>query len=408
MRNLGQKIIFISLVVVLSGCFARMDVFDVTPDEADVPHIGNFYSTLIYDEPIADEIWVSPEPACISMDSQSEHKYSGNSALHVVWDKGAGSCDWIGIGFGWNAWTGKNFGSIYDHSAIRLRVRTDGKPIKNIPMAMALECYDGGSAWVGFNRKMIQGDEIGKEWTDVIIPILAFNWAEMNADVSNVKQFMMEFQASGDIYLDNIEVIEYEGSFKSRGNIVSTDNWNNTELQSSLLIAEGKPFSLDGNDVFLRMDNTHLYVNATILDDTPLQNSKEGDKIWDGDAIEIAISTNDEAPVGRNFFMSTDKHIGIKACAEPSVWDWRKKRGLDACEVNINKNDSGYTLSAKIPLEELDIDDDFKDRAIHGLEIAIDQGDSESRKRQIRWNSADVEGFHKNPSLWGEARIIKY
>lgn len=407
MKIQAVNILLGALIVLLSSCFAQMEVFDTEAADSDIPHIGNFYSTSIYEDWMSDEVWVSPEPGCIKLSTQSEHVYSGNAALHVEWNKDTGTCDWIGIGFGWDAWSGKNFGHIYDRAAIRFRMRTGGKPVKSLPIAMGLECYDGTSAWAGFNRKMIQGDDIGQEWTDVIIPILAFNWKEMDADITNIKQLQIEFQASGDLYIDNVEVIEYDGSLRSRGNIIAQESIEAKDLRAETVFDEEKPFILDGNKIFLRMDREFLYVTADVADETPMQNSQSGSDIWNGDAIEIALATDYSSPNNRNFYMTTDRHIGIKASAEPVVWDWRNEKTLASAEVDVDLTKKGYILKAKIPLSDIGIGE-LENRAIYGLELAIDQGDLSSRKQQIRWNNPDVAGFHENPSLWGEARIIKF
>ncbi|NND95250.1 MAG: hypothetical protein HKN45_10315 [Flavobacteriales bacterium] len=407
MKKSHLQIVPILIGILLSGCIAQMEVFDQQSDQSEIPHIGNFYATTVYEDHMSDEVWVSPLPSCITLKTQSEKVYSGDKALHVVWDKGAAACDWIGIGFGWDGWSGKNLGYIYDRSAIRFRMRTDGKPLNSLPVAMGLECYDGTSAWVGFNRKMIQGDQIGQEWTDVIIPILAFNWGEMDADITNIKQLQIEFQASGNLYIDNVEIIEYDKSLRSRGNIVARDEFTDSDILSNAPAIKENPFVIEDNEVYLSMDSTSIYVLADIIDDTPVQNSKSGDEIWNGDAVEVAFSTDYEAPLGRNFYMTTDKHFGIKIGENPIVWDWRKEKELENCTIEISKTDNGYSLMAKIPLEQLGVEEDFEHREIYGLEIAVDKGTYDSRTKQLRWNNPDIDGFHDNPSLWGEARIIK-
>ena len=50
----------------------------------------------------------------------------------------------------------------------------------------------------------------------------------------------------------------------------------------------------------------------------------------------------------------------------------------------------------------------FKKGRTYGIEFALDRSShTDIRKEQSRWNSYDREGFHENPSLWGELVIKK-
>jgi len=61
----------------------------------------------------------------------------------------------------------------------------------------------------------------------------------------------------------------------------------------------------------------------------------------------------------------------------------------------------GYHFEIAIPLSYLGIKKWVRDAA-YSLEVAIDQGESGGRTKQLRWNSPNREGFHTNPSLWGK------
>ena len=378
---------------------------------ANVPstedHIDNFYATTIFDDHMSSEIWFSKEAECIQVNTQSESVYSGEGALHIVWDKGAGNCPWLGLGFGWDGWSGKDLSKIYDHAALSFKVRTDGTELSALPIAMALEDYGNLVAWVGFSRKMMDTDLIGKEWVTVEVPILAFNWQEFNADVSNVKEFIIQFEASGDIYIDDVRIIESYESLRSITEIPLDVNSNQLSANAFWFNERTPTVTLAGNKIFLALDKDYLYVAAEVLDSDPMQNSKSGDEIWNGDALEIAFSTNSDASVGRNYFMSTDKQIGIKVSEDPLVWNWRSHSQINDAVVQTISIPKGYLLQAKIPLKDLG-SSNFKVDGIYGLEIALDQGNNDGRKVQYRWNSPDTEGFHTNPSLWGEAIIVEF
>jgi hypothetical protein len=298
-------------------------------------------------------------------------------------------------------------GQVYDRTALSFKVRTDGKVLKTLPIALGLEDYSGMGAWVGFAGKMIEEGEIGSDWSTVTIPILAFNWSEQGADVTNIKQLLIEFAASGDIYIDDVRIIEHQGSLKSRADIMMKADGLMTDWKANWHSAMSPTVMLEENAIYLAMDTSYLYLAAEVKDKDPLQNSNTGDRIWDGDALEVAFSTNSRSPLGRSFFMTTDKHFGIKATEEPEVWNWRSKSELKGAEVITEKTIEGYFLNARIPLTSLDAEP-LEIGKIYGLELALDEGDVKGRKVQYRWNNPDVEGFNTNPSIWGEARIIPF
>jgi hypothetical protein len=396
----------ILLFGLLSGCMSPIGLFEVASVPSEEDHIGTFYSTTVFEDHLSKDVWFSKEAECIQVNSQSEHVYSGEGALHIVWDKGAGNCPWLGLGFGWDNWAGKDMSKIYDRAAISFKVRTDGNELSSLPVALCIEDYGDQQAWVGFSRKMMDAEVIGKDWVTVTIPILAFNWTEFGADVSNVKQFMIQFEASGDIYMDDVRIVESAGTLRSRTDI-PLDIAGNVLSQNEFWFNDREPtVSLAGNKIFLALDKDNLYVVAEVLDSDPMQNTKEGDEIWNGDALEIAFSMNSDASPSRGYFLSTDKHIGIRISDDPLVWNWRSHNQVLGAKVQTISIPKGYLLQVKIPLAELG-NAEFKVEELYGFEIALDQGNKEARKVQYRWNSPDTEGFHQNPLLWGEARIIE-
>ena len=57
--------------------------------------------------------------------------------------------------------------------------------------------------------------------------------------------------------------------------------------------------------------------------------------------------------------------------------------------------------------EDLEIDG-FDALKKYNIEFAINKSSSDGLKReyQYRWNSSDMEGFNRNPSLWGDLIFI--
>jgi len=400
------RLFLLTAVVLSASCIAPIEIFEQQAAVEEVDHIGNFYATEVFNDQISKELWFSPDGGCLNVSTTTENVYSGTGALHVQWDKGKGGCDWIGMGIGWENWSGKNFGSIYDHSALSFQVRTDGRPIKALPIAIALEDHGNLQAWTGFSRNMLDAGEITSEWSTVTIPILSFNWSQFDADISNIKQMIIQFEASGDVFIDEIKIVEHKGSLRAKVEVpLFKESMKTDEVFKAMTASDLKPAVLDKGKVQLAFNDNHLFVLADIADSSPLQNTRSGDKIWDGDAIEIAFSSNAASEQTRSYFLFSDHQVGVRASDEAFVWDWKGNSQIKEATYNASVTEAGYQLKASIPLSALGISA-HEIGSVYGLEIAIDQGNNDGRKRQIRWNEPDIGGFYENPSLWGEMKIV--
>jgi hypothetical protein len=144
-----------------------------------------------------------------------------------------------------------------------------------------------------------------------------------------------------------------------------------------------------------------LFVAVKVNDDTPFINDKKDGELWNGDAVEMAFSTNASADVKRKFFLLSDQHFGVNCGKQPYVWDWKENRKVDLIECKTKLSDGGYALEMAIPFKSL-FNATISSETRLGFEIAIDKSGSNGlREKQLRWNSPDVEGFHLSPSKWG-------
>lgn len=398
-----QKLSFI-LLIGLASCISFKDVA-VFDEESKMPEpdgFGGFYATEIFSDHITSEIWFSPEAKCLSVETTSDVKRNGESSLHFKWDKISQSCEWLGIGFGWDGWSGKDLKPVINDAAIEMWVRNKEGSRSGLPLAVCLEDYSGGQAWIGVSANAIVGKEINEEWTQVRLPFCEFEWNAVNgANPSNIKQLLIQFEADGDIYVDDIKVVKFNGSYRKRANVdLNTDA---LEIDGIIGMEWGNPIlSLDDNPVYMKTDNEFIYLAAIIADNSPLGNSQVGADIWNGDALEIAFSSDYGAGNKRGYLKTTDQHFGIKLSGKPSIWNWRKNEEISETEVKVVSKNNLVTVEAKIPMSSLG-SFTFNPNVIYGFEAALDQGTLKGRDNQVRWNSSNNEGFNQNPGMWGEA-----
>lgn len=400
-----QQLKYLALIG-LASCISLkpVDVFD-GPSLQDQPAgFDGFYSTNIFSDYITDEVWFTQAASCLTIETSKELSRSGEASLHLKWDKVSQSCEWLGLGFGWDAWNAKDLKPIMNNGAIEMWVRNKEGSRSGLPLAACLEDYSGGQAWLGFSENTIVGKEIGKEWTKVRLPLCEFEWDAANgANPSNIKQLIIQFEADGDVYIDDIQVVEFNGSFRKRANLKLNNTSLNTEKIDGNISAAWGAFGVDakGNKTYLSIDEEFLYVASKIADDTPFQNPNDGKDIWNGDALEIAFS-NVPAGGGRSSYLKTiHQHFAIRLNEEPMVWNWRKQERINEAEVAVVKKGTVVTVEAKIPLKYFGALS-FRPQELYALEVAHDFGAGEGRTKQLRWNSSGSEGFHKNPKLWGE------
>ncbi|MCB0736997.1 MAG: hypothetical protein KDC92_05755 [Bacteroidetes bacterium] len=407
--------ILLLLTLALGACISPKPValFDAPANQKTPKGIKNFFATQIFEDYITNDIWFSKEGTCLSVSTNKDVKYSGEASLHLKWDKVSQGCPFIGLGFGWDAWNGKNMASIINEAAIEMWFKMEEGQKTSLPLAACLEDYSGRQAWLGFSDNTVVGNAVTTEWTKIRLPLSEFDWTEFGCDASNIKQLIIQFEADGDVYLDDIKVVPYTGSFRKRA-LVLAENRKCEDTEDCLhsITVDGDlsdwdlpSTQINGQNVYLKFEMGMLFIGGEIFDQTPMMNKNNGDDIWNGDAFEIAFGTKPRDSKKRPYYKSTDRHIGIRLTEQPLVWDWTKHQALACNSVAIKKHSNGIYFEAAISASCLD-DFNPKTNVIYGLEMAINKGNEKGRQEQQRWNSGGQEGFNTNPSLWGEVIFI--
>lgn len=389
----------------LSGCVEvkQAALYPQPNTEAAEPHIANCYALQIFDDHITNDIWYTQNTSCIQIDELKSGQYAGEGALHIKWNKPQSECDWIGMGVGWDDWFAKDLHQIVDSAAIQFYVRNVSGVTKGLPWAIAFEDYGNAQAWCGMSPNFIENGEITENWTKVTIPLSEFDYDMQEPDMRTVKQMIIQFEGDGEIYLDDIKLVRSSGSTNKSASVYPYIAPFTEGTKNSALVSIPLSFELESGSIGVAYTANQLHVQAKIIDNTPMQNSKSGTDIWNGDAIEIAFATNPEANRLRKTFLLSDKHIGIRCTDKPVIWDWSRNVEIQG-EVYITKTADGYVVEASIPWSALDCSP-WQAGKWYGFECAIDNGDAKGRLHQTRWNDNYNADFHINPSLWGKIEV---
>ncbi|GAB5556760.1 MAG: hypothetical protein SchgKO_09730 [Schleiferiaceae bacterium] len=401
MKSIGKITVLGVLFWGLWGCVSlkQNELYVDVPNPNDTVFHA---SSEIYADYMTSEIWFTKSDPCLSVNTTESAAYQGELGLHLKWDKNAIGCPWLGMGFGWDNWTGKDLSEIKNTGAIEFYVRMLEGSRPSLPWAMALEDFSGSQAWLGVSANAVKAEAITTEWTRIELPLSEFNWDEQDADAGNIKQILIQFEADGELFMDEIRLVEYKGGFRKR--------YEYAELDPADFVVDGQKgdafwnwtsAKVGDDQMWLGVMDGYLCVAAEVTDDTPLQNGQSYRDIFNGDALEIAFSSRWDVNPRRTLYRSTDQHFGIGLGDIPTVWNWRKEAPVEGAEIKTQKTSTGYLVEAKIPFASLDIEP-WEARQLYGLELAIDHGNMESRTKQVRWNNPAVDGFYQNPALWGE------
>lgn len=392
-------------IAYLSSCAVQpVALYDQKSNTDTVSHIGNFYATQIFKDYTTSEVWYTDTQSCLQVDNLLTDGMIGKGGLYIKWNRTSGGCNWVGLGFGWDEWVPKNIRSIYNDAAIQFKVRSPKGTQNGLPWAMAFEDYGDVQAWAGVFSNYIEGQKITENWTTVEIPLRAFDFTEFNADMTSIKQLIIQFESEGEIYLDELKIVPASGFQSKIQEVMLTTSTPVIDgiFDESIYVSD--PFDFTNGKLWMSVNDNAISVYAAINDNTPLQNKNTGKDIWNGDAIEIAFSTNSEANPLRKAFLLSDQHIGIRANADPMIWNWQSQTAAEG-NVITKKTESGYILEATIPTSQF-IAGPFIAGKTFGIEIAVDEGDMQGRKYQYRWNNPYNEGFNTSPQIWGRMQVI--
>ncbi len=364
--------------------------------------VNGFQLTEIFNDDITSEIWFTPSPACLTVTSERKEVFSGTGAMKFTWNKQAGGCPWLGLGIGWANWSGKDLASIENSAAITFKVKTQEGSMKGLPWAMALEDYAGTQAWIGVTSGYVEGGIVDTSWRTVTIPLVDFQFEGWNLDGGTVKQMLIQFESNGTVFVDEFKIIPFKPKEPNTLVVTKSYGWvNDGFIEGGQFVAQA---NMDGSVIYLNWNEKELYIGGEIEDVSPCRNMQNGRDIWNGDAIEIAFSSETGISDKRMMFYEGDRHIGIKMGGNFDVYDWSREKNIKA-QISVKPLQNKYVFECVIPWSELGVSP-WKNNSTYNIDFAIDQSTSQdTRDFQRRWNSVNNENFNLNPSLWGKLKV---
>ncbi len=155
----------------------------------------------------------------------------------------------------------------------------------------------------------------------------------------------------------------------------------------------------------LAWDNENLYVLVNVTDPTPMSNERHGDRLWDGDGVELFIGSEKLDQPGTLLFSDRQVLLGAHREASPRSTHVVNAAVQPAIPLALvpTVDGSGYTLEAAIPWSALDITPAEDLELI--FDLAIDDGQQgRGRTRQLMWNGGSKNSGDR--SYWGRLRLV--
>jgi hypothetical protein len=399
-----MKYAFWSVLLLFTSCVTvkELALYENEVIVEETKDVNGFQLTEIFNDDITSEIWFTPSLACLTVTSERKEVYSGTGAMKFTWNKQAGGCPWLGLGIGWANWSGKDLGSIENSAAITFKVKTQEGSMKGLPWAMALEDYAGTQAWIGVTSGYVEGGVVDTSWKTVTIPLVDFQFEGWNLDGGTVKQMLIQFESNGTVFVDEFKIIPFKPKEPNTLVVTNSYGWvNDGFIEGGQFVAQA---NMDGSVIYLNWNEKELYIGGEIEDVSPCRNMQNGRDIWNGDAIEIAFSSEAGISDKRMMFYEGDRHIGIKMGGNFDVYDWSREKTIKA-QISVKPLQNKYVFECVIPWSELGVSP-WKNNSTYNIDFAIDQSTSQdTRDFQKRWNSVNNENFNLNPSLWGKLKV---
>tara|TARA_B110000003_G_C16640106_1_gene529866 strand:+ start:1774 stop:2964 length:1191 start_codon:yes stop_codon:yes gene_type:complete len=140
-------------------------------------------------------------------------KNAEKNSLHIKTDKPP-TCEWIGMGIGWDGWQGKDLSGIVNNAAIEFMARVSRDAIYTIPIVFILEDYSANQCFATAGYLGIEAGEITNKWSKVIVPLSTFSYQVNKIDLTNIKQLLLQCYDKVDIYIDDIKIVEHKHNYK--------------------------------------------------------------------------------------------------------------------------------------------------------------------------------------------------
>ena len=129
--------------------------------------------------------------------------------MRVEWSQ-TDSCRYLGVGFPWANYMGKNLKPLEKIAAIQCHIKLERGTASKIPMFFALIDYAGRQATSKINLLDVEGQTFDDQWRKSTYSIVRVSCGLEGVNLENIKELRIEFQREGCVHLDGIRIVPFE------------------------------------------------------------------------------------------------------------------------------------------------------------------------------------------------------
>ncbi|MEX1189533.1 MAG: hypothetical protein WED33_09765 [Bacteroidia bacterium] len=166
---------------------------EVLPDPLAMP------VSIFNDAFINDNSWGLFSTDCHKVEISFNEKASGSKSIHAKWDFDKPKCDFNYWGASWNKWKPVDMTSVINSVAINFEIKYVGSASQDV--YAGLQDYDRSKAEINLKTLNLKPNV----WNSVSIPLNSLPQKSINFE--KVKDFVMHFEGSGEVYIDDIRLV---------------------------------------------------------------------------------------------------------------------------------------------------------------------------------------------------------
>lgn len=174
-------------------------------EEAKRPNPLALPKVLFDDHFINDNGWGMLKDQCREIELTKAEKSEGTTSIHVKWNDRGEDCRNIGLGVSWNQWFPVDISPIKSKAAIQFDLKNVGPSAAQLPIKVGFEDYERVTTLIDIQKDFTAGGQYGNQWNRILIPLSKL---EGPANLTNVKQLIFQFEGQGEVYIDNIQLVD--------------------------------------------------------------------------------------------------------------------------------------------------------------------------------------------------------
>lgn len=162
-------------------------------------------------------------------------------------------------------------------------------------------------------------------------------------------------------------------------------------------------------DIYLQYDYENLYIGAKIKDPTPMENTRTGSGIWNGDCLELFIGVEDLdfTQYPSDGMIPSDIQIVFSGGKTNGYQSYFHTNGVTTFPVMLfgiepDEDGKGYTIEAAIPLDVLGFEKPWQNEGMELILNAVLNDGASPGRGQWGWTT-EGEQVKKSRGLWGRA-----